>query len=99
MNRKLLNHKIMIQQLEEFSLAKAQCAFESDREWVEEHVRKLFRHIDAQDPIYAFDSYMRNEVKSSLINRLGAATDMKIGQCWLAMIPTFFGAIQNTLSC
>merc|ERR1712048_1327997 len=54
---------------------------------------------DPEDPIEAFNSYVRNEVKYSLMSHLGDATDLKIQHCWLALLPSMLGTMQNTLSC
>lgn len=99
LNRKLQNHKVMMQHLENFSLKDAECTFESDRKWVENHVRQLFQHKSIGDPIETFNSYVRDEVRLSLVSRLGDATDLKIQTVWLALLPTMLGTLQNTLSC
>mmetsp|Transcript_96014 Transcript_96014/g.298995 ORF Transcript_96014/g.298995 Transcript_96014/m.298995 type:complete len:484 (+) Transcript_96014:233-1684(+) len=97
--QKLKNHDLMVRQLSAYSLSEARCTVESDRKWVEEHVSQLFSQADGGDPIAAFESYMRNDIKDSLASHLGGATGLKLSHCLLAILPALFGTAVNDLSC
>jgi len=99
MNAKMHNHSTTRKALRNFDLNATKCAVESDREQVEQLIRKLYRDYD--EPLQAFNTFVRRDLSRVVEQKVigERVQQIRYRLCLLMFMPIAFSSAANVLGC
>ncbi|CAJ1443179.1 unnamed protein product [Effrenium voratum] len=108
--RKLCNHKLMLEQMSSFDIREAKCSVASDRQLVEDQAPGI--DIDQQGPLAEsrvsgdaeealdrFNAYIRGPLQAAVVESIGHEAHVPYYLCVVAFLPMNFYSLVNTLGC